>query len=256
MKLHFSKATCGLACMLVSSVVTAPVCAGELDAGSYRLSYDDALGVPTRTSAGGTTTYTFPSYSRVGEDIFFFFVDRFSASLTAAPGVVFALRPDLSLPVWAEARVDAYDFYPDLQPPPGDSALEFPAWASGTDVTVYGTANVSLADSGGGPARVLVDFETEAGGIGALGNLWYGVDCNYNWSEPCAPSYWGGYSWGVPVHVDATFTPVIHVDERFVTAVPEPATTGLGFLGMVLLGTALRRRAVSQQTDGAIDTLE
>lgn len=228
-----------LACTALALTLSAWAQAGVLDTPLYRLSYDDALGTPMRSFDAGIATYTFEPFSRSGQDAMVGIVDEFLASLTAAPGLGFRPRPDATLPVWAEVRVDSWSYDPHFDPPPTQDP--YPIWAFGSSGDAYGDAQVTSAGAGVDPQRVDVRMKSVVSGLGAHANVWYGVDCNYHWNDPCTTWEWVGYE-GSAVHVEATFTPVIYVDERLVTGVPEPGTCGLALFGLAFVGGVVRMR--------------
>lgn len=74
-------------------------------------------------------------------------------------------------------------------------------------------------------------------------NMWYCPGCQYLGPEdPLPPFEWLGMMPPGPIHVEATFTPFIQVDERFVTGVPEPSTYALMLSGLAGLCVLARRR--------------
>ena len=163
-----------LACTALALTLSAWAQAGVLDTPLYRLSYDDALGTPMRSFDAGIATYTFEPFSRSGQDAMVGIVDEFLASLTAAPGLGFRPRPDATLPVWAEVRVDSWSYDPHFDPPPTQDP--YPIWAFGSSGDAYGDAQVTSGGAGVDPQRVDVRLKSVVSGLGAHANVWYGVD--------------------------------------------------------------------------------
>lgn len=252
-------AAIGLACIAGSTAF-----AGQIDAGSYVLGYDDTLGIPELSMSGGLRIYTFPSFRRGNAlgDRGVSLSDSFSATVTAAQGHRLTVRPDESFPVWAEMRISDFVAYPDEQPPPDPG--EYPEYFSGSygEANSAGTVNVSsgaviisnsvragidmhhplvvesenYAIPGSWASRADVTLTDSVQGLGAIRNVWY---CPW-WKDDCE---WIGFFPPSEVFVEAWFTPVIVVDESFVGVVPEPST--LALLGAGFLALTLRRRTAS-----------
>lgn len=240
--------------------------AGQIDAGTYILTYDDALGVPTAATAAGMTSFTFAPHAMSfdvpgGYDI----TDTFGAQLQADPGYRFEVRPDASFPVWACAAVSSFHASPDVAdadpgPYPYYSSASY-ASASGKGTVTAGAAIVDDASSsfvalrappaqsstnvaavGAFATQAQIGFQTSIAGEPPIINWWYCPGCQYlGPGDPFPPLQWAGTlpSW---IYVEATFTPMIVVDERFVGAVPEPATVSLLLAGLAGLGAQAARR--------------
>ncbi len=270
-----ARAAIGAAAMAASATW-----AGQIDAGTYVLTFDDALGAPTVSTSTGVTTYAFAPYTRaeVANPGVVHLADSFAASISATGGSAFFVRPDASFPIWAAIGISDFHAVPDDQPPPSDAVSPYPSYDSGsrgsaeaTAVVTAGSAVVSdrstltidmhsalsqvvenAAAAGASATSAQVTLATQVEGVGSLLNRWYCPGCQYLGPEDPVPALEYLGTWAPnDIDVAATFAPVIHVDGRFVGAVPEPSTFALLAAGLAALSWRGRpwRRGAAPKAD-------
>lgn len=246
--------------------------AAQLDAAGYVLSYDDGLGTPTVTRVAGITTYTFPSFTMLaeyfdlGQVSVFPAPATFSARLDTAAGTRFKVRPDASFPIWATVNVSELVAFPDVPADPPE--VRFPDVSQSSESSIWGEVSVNSAAAidvgslraadmrgpafvpppedrnvgvpGGSSSIALVSFTARVQANPATYNLYYCPGCQYVGPGEPFPDPVLMFSYPGDIHVEGRFTPMLVVDERFVTAVPEPLTCAMLLFGLGFIGLAKR----------------
>lgn len=243
--------------------------AGQVDAGHYVLTYDDALGTPSVVSAGGMVTYAFPSFTMLASNLPDSYAlpqsRTFGARVVAAPGWALRVRSDATFPVKAEVALSDFAAWPDETPQstgyydvgsPSEGyihgAATVDAGAATLDVGVTrtfdirqpGTASVrNIARPGSSANAAVVSLSAVIHAQPATYNIWYCPGCQYlGPGDPTPPLELLGQVYS-DIYVEGRFSPLIVVDERFITAVPAPTSTSLMVLGLV--GVLIWRRAAN-----------